>query len=71
MKEIYLKLLNSLVKYGISDNLVLRVKKNKIIEIEYKDHYVSSFDEVILLITILKQFDINTEVSYLHIRRGK
>jgi hypothetical protein len=64
MEEIYLRLLNLIVKYDLSDNLVLKQKKNKVIEISYKDHYVTSLSDVTTLITLLNQFDIDTDVSY-------
>jgi hypothetical protein len=64
MKEIYLRLLNLLVKFKISDNFVLKIKKHKIIEISYKEHYVTSLEDMTILITLLNQFDINTEISY-------
>jgi hypothetical protein len=64
MKEIYLRLLNLLIKFEISDNFVLKIKKHKIIEISYKEHYVTSLQDMTILITLLNQFDINTEISY-------
>jgi hypothetical protein len=64
MKERYLRLQNLLIKFNISSNFVLTQKKNKIIEISYKKHYVTSLEDITVLITLLNQFDINTEVSY-------
>jgi hypothetical protein len=53
-----------MVKYDLTRNLILKQKKNRVIEISYKDHYVTSLSDITTLITLLNQFDIDTDVSY-------
>jgi hypothetical protein len=50
--------------HNIGENYITRRVSKNTIEIRYKTHYITSIQDVITLLEVLKEFDINLNVSY-------
>lgn len=58
-----IRLISMLSRKGF-DNLIVRQIRDDVLELHYKTHYIISMAETIELLDLLKEFEVDTNLSY-------